>query len=205
METLPYSEHKHEIKVQRAILAGQHPGQCDDKIKSSSLAPLWPIVKACWAASPGNRPTVSIIQKQVAAYHKQAKVWNAPTARIPPYPPELMNAKQAFTEEELISGFHFFTASSLRDAKAKGLLGDDGASLEAQGATYGEFTHHTSLANLIISQALHSVYTMLLFDLQLSPQAYCYRISMAVMSFGNAYMGLLVLPSSILSSVDGLP
>ncbi|KAG8788710.1 hypothetical protein FRC12_014283 [Ceratobasidium sp. 428] len=57
-EKLPYFEHKHEIKVQRAILAGERPGRCDDSLKNSDVGFLWPIAESCWTPAPEDRPDV---------------------------------------------------------------------------------------------------------------------------------------------------
>ncbi|KAG8794969.1 hypothetical protein FRC12_019540 [Ceratobasidium sp. 428] len=74
-EMLPYSEHKHDIKVQRRIVAGDLPGQCDDSLKISRVGFLWPIVESCWAPAPEDRPDVPrLAQRLQDEYLGSAKV-----------------------------------------------------------------------------------------------------------------------------------
>ncbi|KAG8716344.1 hypothetical protein FRC08_009594 [Ceratobasidium sp. 394] len=58
-ETLPYSNHKHPITVQRAIMARQPPGRREDILRTSDFGFICPIIEACWAQAPEDRPSVS--------------------------------------------------------------------------------------------------------------------------------------------------
>ncbi|KAG9096021.1 hypothetical protein FRC06_009167 [Ceratobasidium sp. 370] len=54
-------EHKHDVKVEREVIAGRPPGHCDDNLTATCFVFLWPIITACWESSPHLRPTSSMV------------------------------------------------------------------------------------------------------------------------------------------------
>ncbi|CAE6467981.1 unnamed protein product [Rhizoctonia solani] len=64
-EKLPYFEYMHDVKIQRAILKGEHPGrrgalEGDDVCGGC----LWPILESCWSMDPDERPSAESIRSQ---------------------------------------------------------------------------------------------------------------------------------------------
>lgn len=64
-EDLPYAKYKHDIKVQRQVLAGHPPGNCDDHLDSPLIVLLWPMVQTCWEFLAPDRPAASELAEVV--------------------------------------------------------------------------------------------------------------------------------------------
>ncbi|KAG9095281.1 hypothetical protein FRC07_011119, partial [Ceratobasidium sp. 392] len=84
-ETLPYSQYKHDIKVQEQILNGSPPGRRNDASNISWLHFIWPLLEACWTFSPDARPTVTKLSYQLEEFLEEN------VARSP-YKPDILEA-----------------------------------------------------------------------------------------------------------------
>ncbi|CEL63482.1 Serine/threonine-protein kinase dst1 OS=Dictyostelium discoideum GN=dst1 PE=3 SV=1 [Rhizoctonia solani AG-1 IB] len=61
-EKLPYFEYVHDLKIQRAILKGEHPGVRGSIVGDGIYAHrLWPVIESCWSMDPGGRPSIRSI------------------------------------------------------------------------------------------------------------------------------------------------
>ncbi|CAE6510919.1 unnamed protein product [Rhizoctonia solani] len=60
-EKLPYPDYKHDIRVQRAILKGEHPGHFAGESEGNYGPGFWALVESCWSKDPSKRPSIKTI------------------------------------------------------------------------------------------------------------------------------------------------
>ncbi|KAG8724899.1 hypothetical protein FRC09_012311 [Ceratobasidium sp. 395] len=131
---LPYSEHKHDIKVQRRIVAGELPGRCDNSLKISRLRFLWPIVESCWALAPEGRPDVLRLAQRLQNERPDSPMvigvarpsLGSMNSTRNSFPYQHLGQPQ-LEEGEICRGYDYYVNSALIDATAKGLV-DQGTS-----------------------------------------------------------------------------
>ncbi|KAF8604821.1 kinase-like protein [Ceratobasidium sp. AG-I] len=63
-EKLPYAKCRHEMKIQKEILAGKLPGNYESILDSPSMRALWSLLEGCWTEQPEGRPSVSSLLVQ---------------------------------------------------------------------------------------------------------------------------------------------
>ncbi|KAJ1305025.1 hypothetical protein OPQ81_000066 [Rhizoctonia solani] len=58
-DKLPYPDYKHDIRVQRAILKGERPGDFAGRLEGNPG--FWALVDSCWSKDPLQRPSIKRI------------------------------------------------------------------------------------------------------------------------------------------------
>lgn len=81
---MPYPEYKHDVRVQRAILKGEHPGRRDSGIGDAYDSKLWSTMEPCWAMDPSQRPSIEYILDQVPWDESRAVSDRTPAGGEPP-------------------------------------------------------------------------------------------------------------------------
>ncbi|KAG8795266.1 hypothetical protein FRC12_016613 [Ceratobasidium sp. 428] len=85
-EKLPYSRHKHDVKIQQQILEGHPPGCRDNKTNPSYLDSMWPLMESCWLPSPSDRPTIPMLVKLFEETYADIRAGIQPPVKSPDPP-----------------------------------------------------------------------------------------------------------------------
>ncbi|CAE6432800.1 unnamed protein product [Rhizoctonia solani] len=94
-EKLPYPNYKHDIRVQRAILKGERPGDFSEEVEGSDSPGFWAMLESCWAENPLQRPSMTSIME---SYPQSKSTQSSPNQ--PPKFPELMLGEADGEREE---------------------------------------------------------------------------------------------------------
>jgi hypothetical protein len=71
VEELPFSKYKHDIRIQRAILEGELPGDPNTPSRGEEIPDMNIVLDMCWSIEPAKRPTANALLTSDATAYTQ--------------------------------------------------------------------------------------------------------------------------------------